>query len=502
MNVLLIYPKFPDTFWSFNYALRFIRKKAAHPPLGLLTVAAMLPDGYATRLVDANVEGLTDDHLSWADLVFIGAMAVQRDSVKQIIHRCKEAGLRVVAGGPLFTAEPDAFPDVDHLILDEAELTLQPFLEDLENGNPKKTYRASGFCDLNRTPPPSWDLIKMKKYASMSIQFSRGCPFNCDFCNVTVLFGHKPRLKSTHQVISELDSMYAAGWRGNIFFVDDNFIGNRKYLKTHLLPALIQWRKDKKGCAFFTEASINLADDPDLLDQMVQSGFDTVFIGIESPNEDSLVECRKMQNKNRDLIEDVKVIQRAGLQVQGGFIVGFDSDTPSIFQQVIDFVQNSGIATAMVGLLQAPPGTKLFDRLKNENRLLEMFMSGDNVDGTTNIKPKMGLDELMNGYRSIMAHIYSPKHYYRRVRMFLKDFGSSKVRTRLDFQRFLAFFRSGIRLGILGKERFQYWRLMTWILVRRPRLLPLAVTLAIYGHHFRRVCEMKIFESGKLFPLV
>ena len=454
MKILLIYPKFPDTFWSFTYALKFIRKKAAYPPLGLLTVAAMLPDEFQKRLVDVNVDGLSDDDLAWADLAFIGAMAVQRESAKHIIARCKATGLKVIAGGPLFTAEPDAFAAVDHLVLDEAELTLPSFLEDLKNGHLKKIYRASGFCDLHHTPSPDWDLVDMKKYASMSIQFSRGCPFNCDFCNVTVLFGHRPRLKSTQQVIAELDRMYAAGWRSNIFFVDDNFIGNKRYLKSQLLPALIQWRQDKKGCVFFTEASINLADDTDLMDLMVEAGFDSVFIGIESPNDASLSECQKIQNKNRDLIHDVKIMQRAGLQVQGGFIVGFDSDTASTFQQLIDFIQKSGIVTAMVGLLQAPPGTRLFDRLKKDNRLRAMMISGDNVDGTTNIKPKMGLDQLMHGYRLIMGNIYSPRHYYRRVKVFLKEFGSSKVQTPIDLQRFLSVFPFRHSPGDYGQGAF------------------------------------------------
>jgi len=491
MNALLIYPKFPDTFWSFTYALKFIRKKAANPPLGLLTVAAMLPDEFHRRVIDINVEGLTDEDLAWADLAFIGAMAVQRDSAKQIIARCQAAGVKVIAGGPLFTAEPDAFEKVDHLVLDEAELTLPCFLEDLKSGHLKKIYRAAGFCDLHQTPSPAWDLIDMKKYASMSIQFSRGCPFNCDFCNVTVLFGHRPRLKSAHQVTAELDRMYDSGWRGNIFFVDDNFIGNKQYLKTSLLPALIEWRKDKKGCVFYTEASINLADDPQLLDLMVKAGFDSVFIGIESPDEDSLTECRKNQNKNRDLLQNVKIIQHSGLQVTGGFIIGFDSDTPSTFRRQIEFIQKSGIVTAMVGLLNAPPGTRLFDRLYRENRVIGKF-SGDNVDGTTNIIPKMGLPTLLEGYRSIMGHIYSPKHYYRRVKVFLKEFGNSKANTPLDLQRFLAFFRSSVRLGFLGKERFHYWYLMIWTLTRKPRLLPLAITFAIYGYHFRKICEIHI----------
>jgi radical SAM superfamily enzyme YgiQ (UPF0313 family) len=491
MKVLLIYPKFPDTFWSFSYALRFIGKKAAFPPLGLLTVAAMLPEQFQKRLVDVNVDRLTDDDLSWADMVFIGGMAVQRDSAKKIIARCKQSGLKVIAGGPLFTAEPDEFGEVDHLVLGEAELTLPPFLEDLKNGRAKKIYRASGFCDLHQTPFPSWDLIRIKKYASMSIQFSRGCPFNCEFCNVTALFGHRSRLKTPQQIISELDRIYASGWRGSIFFVDDNFIGNKQYLKTHLLPALIEWRQDKKGCVFFTEASINLADDPELLDMMVTAGFDSVFIGIESPDEASLTECHKTQNKNRDLLESVAIIHRSGLQVMGGFIVGFDSDMPSIFQRQIDFIQKSGIVTAMVGMLQAPPGTRLFDRLQRESRVVNTF-SGDNVDGTTNIIPRMGIDRLLDGYRSIMKQIYSPKNYYRRVRTLLEELKAPEIYQPINIQRFLSIFRSAFRLGVLGKERFHYWRLLLWTLLRKPRLVPLAVTLAIYGHHYRKICEIYI----------
>jgi len=427
--------------------------------------------------------------------VDIGGMTVQRKSAKQIIARCKQIGLKVIAGGPLFTAEPDEFGEVDHLVLDEAELTLPAFLSDLQNGQLKKAYRASGFCDLRHTPIPSWHLIRMKKYASMSIQFSRGCPFNCEFCNVTILFGHRARMKTPQQVIAELDRMYDTGWRGNIFFVDDNFIGNKQYLKAMLLPALIEWRKDKKGCVFFTEASINLADDPELIEMMVKAGFDSVFIGIESPDEACLTECQKTQNKNRDLLQNVKKIHRAGLQVMGGFIVGFDSDTPSIFQRQIDFIQKSGIVTAMVGILQAPPGTRLFDRLQMESRVVRAF-SGDNVDGTINIIPKMGLNRLLDGYRSIMKQIYSPHNFYRRVRNFLIDLRAPYITIPMDFQRFLAFIRSAFRLGILGKERFQYWHLLLWTLIRKPALLPLAVTLAIYGHHFRRICDLYIPYAG------
>lgn len=491
MKVLLIYPEFPDTFWSFKHALRFIRKKSAYPPLGLMTVGAMLPKEWSKRLIDLNVTKLTEKDLAWADYAFISGMVVQRETARQTIARCKEAGLKVVAGGPLFTSEYEQFEEVDHFVLNEAELTLPPFLSDLDQGCAKRIYETSEFCDIRKTPAPMWQLADLKQYAAMGIQFSRGCPFDCEFCNVTALLGHRPRIKTTNQIISELDALCGLGWRGQLFFVDDNFIGNKRYLKTQLLPALIEWRKNKRGIPFNTEASVNLADDEPLMEMMVKAGFDTVFIGIETPDDESLAECNKKQNKNRDLIESVKRIQRAGLQVQGGFIVGFDHDTRSIFQRQIEFIQKSGIVTAMVGLLQAPAGTKLYKRLKKEGRLLGHF-SGDNVDGTTNIIPRMDLDELCEGYRNIMRHIYSPKLYYQRIKTFLREYRATKNGHPPDFQRFLAFFRSSIRLGIFGKERFQYWKILLWTLFRRPGLLPLAITLAIYGHHFRKICNLHI----------
>jgi radical SAM superfamily enzyme YgiQ (UPF0313 family) len=485
LKILLIYPEFPDTFWSFKYALKFIRRKSAYPPLGLLTVAAMLPRDWTCRLVDLNVTRLTEDDLAWADCAFISAMAVQRESAAQVIARCKEAGLIVVAGGPLFTAEHEQFEAVDHFVLNEAELTLAPFLQDFAAGCARPMYKTSEFCNIRNTPSPSWDLLDLRQYGGMSIQFSRGCPFNCEFCNVTVLFGHGSRMKEAEQVIKELDDLYDLGWRGPVFFVDDNFIGNKRYLKTRLLPALIRWRQGKKGMPFNTEASINLADDPVLMEMMVEAGFDAVFIGIETPEESGLTECNKNQNKNRDLVEDVRRIQRAGLQVQGGFIVGFDSDTRSIFQRQVDFIQKSGIVTAMVGLLQAPPGTRLYDRLKKEGRLLGQ-MSG-NTDGTTNIVTRMDFKTLRHGYDDLMHYLYSPKHYYQRIKTFFREYQPPRIRARMDLQGFLAFFRSGLRLGVFGIERFHYWRILFWTLFHRPRLLTLAITFAIYGYHFRKV---------------
>ncbi len=491
MKVLLVYPEFPDTFWSFKHALKFIRKKAGAPPLGLLTVAAMLPSDWEPRLVDLNVRGLSDEDLAWADIAFVSAMIVQRDAARVAIERCKQAGLTVVAGGPLFVGEHEQFPAVDHFVLNEAEITLPPFLADLAAGHPQRVYATAEFPDIRQTPVPRWQLADLRQYDTVSIQFSRGCPFNCDFCNITALLGHKPRTKTAAQIIAELESLYTTGWRGNVFFVDDNFIGNKKILKTEVLPALIAWRAGKVGLPFSTELSINLADDAELMRLLVEAGFTTVFVGIETPNDAGLSECSKGQNRGRDLVESVKRLQRAGLQVQGGFIVGFDSDSASIFQQQVDFIQMSGIVTAMVGLLQAPHGTRLYERMRRAGRLTGQ-MTGDNVDGSTNIVPEMGIEPLRQGYRWLLGQIYSPKLYYARVRTFLREYRAPQVSLRLEREHVMAFFRSVYQLGIRGKERAHYWGLLFWALFRRPRLFPLAVTLAIYGFHCRLVTELHV----------
>ncbi len=491
MNVLLIYPEFPDTFWSFRHALEFIGKRAALPPLGLLTVAAMLPPHWSLRLVDTNVRSLTQKDLAWADCAFISAMIVQREPAHLLVTRCKDAGLRVVAGGPLFNVEQSQFAQVDHFILNEAELTLPPFLDDLERGCPKRVYESSEFADMTRTPCPRWDLLDLRRYATMAMQFSRGCPFNCDFCNITAMLGHRVRTKTSAQIIAELESLYSMGWRDEVFFVDDNFIGNKRYVKTDLLPALAGWRKNRRGNQFLTEASINLADDRLLMELMVKAGFNKVFVGIETPDNNCLAECSKAQNSNRDLVADVKRMQRAGLQVQGGFIVGFDHDQPSIFQRQIDFIQNSGIVTAMVGLLQAPPGTRLYERMKKEGRLCAQG-SGDNVDGTTNIVPAMSMATLKDGYRKILDQIYSPEHYYRRLRTFLSEYQPGEVRGRFRISHVYALFRSFYKLGIVGRGRFHYWKLILWTQFRRPRLMQDAIVLSIFGYHFRKICKKHV----------
>jgi radical SAM superfamily enzyme YgiQ (UPF0313 family) len=488
LNILLVYPQFPDTFWSFKHALKFVSKKASFPPLGLLTVASMLPENWEKKLVDTNVEMLTDAHLKWADYIFLSAMAVQRESAESVIKRCNQMGVAIVAGGPLFTAEHEDFEDIQHLVLDEAEITLPQFLEDLQNGCAGHIYRSQERPDIAQAPIPSWELINLKKYSGINIQYSRGCPFDCEFCDIVVLNGRVPRTKSREQFIKELDAIYNVGWRGGVFIVDDNFIGNKRKLKEDILPALIDWVEEKKHpFTFLTEASINVADDDELIDLMVRSGFDTLFIGIESPSEESLVECGKFQNRNRDLLSSVKKLQNCGFQIHGGFIVGFDSDIASIFDNMINFIQRSGIVTAMVGLLNAPTGTKLYHRLKKENRLTEKF-SGNNTDISMNFVPKMDYDTLVDGYKRIVNTIYSPKEYYNRVVTFLREYRPAfKTEINIPRENIKAFFQSIWELGIKRRGRFYYWKLLAWTLFRRPKFFALSVTLAVCGYHFQQI---------------
>jgi radical SAM superfamily enzyme YgiQ (UPF0313 family) len=407
-------------------------------------------------------------------------MTIQNESVREVIDRRKKAKVKIVVGGPLFTAVPQNYPDVDHLVLNEAEITLPPFLRDLALGQASRTYTSKIFPDLNKTPPPLWSLIKMRRYFSMNIQYSRGCPFSCEFCDITTLYGHRTRTKTTVRVIDELESIFKAGWRGSVFFVDDNFIGNKTKLKTSVLPAMIDWMKKRRyPFDLATEASINLADDEDLIRQMIRAGFEGVFVGIETPNEESLQECNKFQNTNRDLLVSVKRIQQLGLRVRGGFIVGFDNDSPETFERQIEFIQESRIVTVMVGMLNAPRGSRLYERLAKEGRLVS-DISGDNTDFSTNIVPKMGYERLIEGYKEVLTGIYSPKVYYERVKAFLKENKPLEKRRRYFHFRIIRYnlhhleapFKTLFVLGIEDRARFYYWKLVVWSLFRRP--LPFA----------------------------
>jgi len=484
MNILLVYPKYPDTFWSFKSILKFISKKAAFPPLGLLTIAAMLPAKWHKKLVDLNVEELKDEHLQWADMVFLSAMMVQIENARQIIARCHALGKPVVAGGAGPTIHQEAFAGVDHFVLDEAEETLPLFLAELEQGQPKAVYRSALKPDMSQTPLPDWSLVNFKDYATMALQYSRGCPFNCEFCDIVMLYGRKPRTKSPAQMIKEIQSLYEAGWRGNLFIVDDNFIGNKANVKK-MLPRLIGWQKSHKyPFALLTEASTDLADDKELMRLMSAANFHKVFLGIETTNLASLKECEKYQNTRCNLEEAVGILHHNGLQVMGGFIVGFDNDTDSIFEAQIRFIQKVGIVTAMVGLLNAIPHTRLWQRLKAEGRLLKET-TGENTDGNLTFMPKMGKEKLLGGYQKIIATIYSPKNYYARINTFIKNYRPT-AKNRITLDDFKAAIRSFWSIGVLSRARFLYWKLLIKTASRKIKALPMAIELAIYGLHFEK----------------
>lgn len=487
MKALLIYPSIPDTFWNFKHIMKFIRKKAAHVPLGLLTVASIFPRDWDIRLVDMNVESVPDELIQWADMVFIGAMIIQKESALQIVAGCRALGKPVVGGGPLFTSCQEDFDGVDYFVLNEAEITLPLFLKDLIGGNPRRVYATEEKPDISLTPLPRWDLIDMRLYASMSVQYSRGCPYDCEFCDIVNLNGRRPRVKSNDQMIREFEILHDMGWRGSVFVVDDNFIGNQSKVKS-FLRALKPWQEANDfPFALYTEASVNLAQDEELMKLMTAAGFDSVFLGLETPEDQCLAECGKSQNRSMDLVEAVKTIQRSGMEVMGGFIIGFDNDPPDIFERQIEFIQNSGVVRAMIGLLEALPGTRLYRRLKEEGRLLE-DCSGDNCDGAMNFIPKMDSQLVRKRYNAVLNYLYSPKEYYERVSEFLGTYKPVR-RRRITLLGTTAFLNSILYLGILDKwnNKIYYWRLLLKALVFYRRSLREAVTLMIFGYHYRKL---------------
>lgn len=489
MKVLLVYPETPEAFWSFKHVLRLVSKRAALPPLGLLTIAAMLPRQWELRLVDSNVRRLADADLQWADYVLLSAMLVHRDSVQDIASRCRRLGKSLIAGGPLFTTSHEDFPEINHFVLGEAEDLLASLVADMERGTVQPLYRSAERPDISRVPVPRWDLIKLRHYATMAVQFSRGCPFDCEFCDIVVMNGRVPRTKPPAQLIAELDALSRRGWKDSVFIVDDNFIGKRADTRALLLE-LIRWRRDTRSpITFLTEASVNLADDPELCRLMVDAGFTKVFVGLETPLPESLKECRKSQNANRNLVEAVKRLQHAGLEVMGGFIVGFDNDSQDIFKRQFEFIQSAGVATAMVGLLQALPQTRLYQRLRREGRLLGNT-TGNNTQGALNFRPRLNREFLVNGYRDLMKRLYEPRAYYSRIRTFLATHSSpAPPRLRLARTDLEALIKSFWVLGVWHRGRLAYWRFCLGTLVRRPHQFRCAMELAIIGHHFRRVAR-------------
>lgn len=486
-KVLLVYPEIPPTYWSMRYSMPFIGKKASIPPLGLMTVAAMLPGDFEVSLVDMNVTPLQESAVASADLVFVSAMIVQQDSLARVVQLCRKLRRPVVAGGPYATSSHERIEGIDHFVLNEAEVTLPRFLHDLRQGRPQPLYLDPARPDIGRTPPPRFDLIDTRDYATMALQYSRGCPHACEFCDIIELFGRVPRTKSPAQFLREMDAVYATGYRGSLFVVDDNFIGNRKNVK-QLLPAISAWQRRREfPFGLFTEATITLAEDKELMDLMVAAGFNMVFLGIETPVEETLVCTKKMQNTRLNLLDCVRTIQRRGMEVSSGFIVGFDTDPADIFDRQIRFIQESGIPTAMVGLLNALPNTQLHRRLQAENRLLDECRGDNTHDLHLNFQPRMDLQQLLAGYKRVIAEIYRPERYFERCLQFLKNLTPHRTTSRRIQPAEIRAFLLSLCIQTFSNYGFQYWKFLTRAFCLKPGLLAETITMAVKGHHFFKV---------------
>jgi radical SAM superfamily enzyme YgiQ (UPF0313 family) len=497
MKALFIYPEFPETFWSLRHAIKFLGVKALGPPLALLTVAAMLPQEWEKKLVDLNVEPLTAEHLAWADLAFVSAMTVQSPSADGVIRRCRAAGVKVCAGGVHYSTPGALFEPVDHLFIGEAEELLPIFSADLAQGQALPEYRASRFPSLARSPVPAWELLNHNHYMNMLVQVCRGCPHDCDFCHVIVQYGRLPRYKEPEQVVAEIQGLYDSGWRRDITFADDNFICHHGKAKA-ILRAVSRWQAEHGyPFLFVAQASLEVVDDPELLPLMSQAGFVGLFLGIETPDPASLQECNKRQNLNRDLVGAVRTIQAHGIEVSGGFIVGFDSDTPNVFDHQADFIEEAAIPTAMINLLTAPPGTRLYRRLESEGRLL-----GDS-DGDTamnadclNFTPKMDRQQLLDGYRTLLGRLFDPEPFYQRVLTFLGHYRPNPhVRARPPTHReVLAVLKIILALGFKESGRRAFWSFLGRLLLNHRQLFPIGISIAAVGLHYRmmthRFCAM------------
>jgi len=488
-QILLVYPKIPSTYWSFNYSLPFVGKKSLMPPLGLMTVASMIPENFKLKLVDLNVEELDVRDVIDSDLVFLSAMIVQKESFQEVVEICNENFTKVVAGGPYPTSSFNEIEGVDYFVINEGEITIPKFFEDYKNGNLKKIYTSSEKPDLTKTPPPRFDLIDMSLYSTMAIQASRGCPFNCEFCDIIEMFGRKPRYKTPEQFLREMDVLFNLGFKGPLFIVDDNFIGNKKQAKA-LLREIIKWQeKHENPFTLFTEASINLAEDDEFLDLMVAAGFNMVFIGIETPDPETLKATQKTQNMKGNLLDSVLKIQNRGIEVLAGFIIGFDTDKDDIFDRQIEFIQEAGIPMAMIGLMMVLPNTQLWRRLEKENRLRGATHGNNTHELVVNFEPIMDEKKMVDGYRRIISTIYTPKNYFKRAETLIERIPAVKFEGRKILKEDVkALFLSLLKQGF-SKYAFSYWKFIFKTIFRNPQNLPLSFSISVKGYHFFKITK-------------
>lgn len=503
MKILLVYPEMPDTFYSFKHLTKVVGRKASFPPLGLLTVAAMLPSEWNLKLIDTNVDKLRDEDIKWCDMVFISAMNTQAKNTFEIVEKCKSLGATIVAGGPLFTHEYNRFEKVDYFVLNEAEITLPLFLKDLENNETKRIYTTNEFANVQETPVPKWELVNTNDYAYSIVQYSRGCPYLCDFCDVTALFGRRPRVKTPKQIITELEAIIKNGKPHVILFADDNLIGNKGLLKKKLLPELIEWRdKNKYAPGFDTQVTINLSDDEELMQLMIEAGFRKLFIGIETLKDEALLLMKKRQNTKRNLLETINKLHEKGFIVVGGFILGLDSDTLAIFQNQIDFINESGMVLVSINLLKAPIGTELYNKMKEQNRLISAL---DFDENKSNIIHKMDKKILEEGYRKVIENIYSPESVFNRTKVFLSHKKRIEVKNGLKRKTSLSEVIQGVRivyfLGVKDNNRLYFWRIIYWLFRdKKLRYAELAVFFMALMYQYKMMLKrfvMNSEENGK-----
>jgi len=500
-KILLVYPEIPsNTYWSFKHALRFVKKKSAMPPLGLITVAALFPESYQLKLIDMTVEKLKKKDVIWADAVFISAMVVQKESFAKVVSICNRLTTPVIAGGPHATVLYREIPGVDHFLLGEVENIFAEFLHDWQNGMAKHVYPIAERPDITNTVLPRFDLLKMKAYASMSIQYSRGCPFNCEFCDIWKVYGRKVRVKDHNRIIAELDKLYQLGWRDQVFFVDDNFISHNIKVKEKLLPALLDWQKKHNYVyRFFTQASLNMAEDDILLSRMRDTGFNSVFLGIETPCEESLQETGKLHNLKSSMLQAIRKIQSYGMEVMGGFIIGFDNDTDNIFERQIDFIQKAGIPKAMIGLLNAIPGTDLYQRLKKEQRISDYTPTGSNTHQLeTNFITKMNPDKLKIGYLKLLNKLYDSnlKNYFTRCNTLLDNVAKTPLfQRKIHFEDIRTLFKS-LSSQTFTRYGYQYLKFLIRNYIKNKKIFAEAVCMGIEGHHFHKITRQTIKSNA------
>ncbi|MFL0757966.1 MAG: B12-binding domain-containing radical SAM protein [Prochlorococcus sp.] len=511
MRTLFIYPKFPKTFWSYEKILELVNRKVLLPPLGLVTVAALLPQEWEMKLVDRNVREINEVEWQWAELVVISGMIVQKDDMQQQIADAKRRGLTVAVGGPFASSTPEA-PELDladFKVLDEGEITLPMFLEAIQSGKTSGRFSAEGDKpDVTETPIPRFDLLNLDAYDSMSVQFSRGCPFNCEFCDIIVLYGRIPRTKTPEQLIAELQTLYDLGWRRSIFLVDDNFIGNKRNAKL-LLKAIRQWQEEKGyPFSFATEASVNLADDDEMMRMMHEARFESVFLGIETPDESSLETAGKVQNTRNPLDAAVDLITANGIRVMAGFIIGFDGEKDGAGGRIVDFVTRTGIPAAMMGMLQALPNTALWHRLEKEDRLIQDKDAAKGVNQTNllNFKPTRPIRDIANEYVEAFCALYEPNAYMDRVYSYYLKMGpprwkaAAKLPTWIDIRALtIVIWRQGIKRN----TRSRFWRYMLGMARQNPAMLEQFLVVLAHNEHFleyRAIVQQQIREQLELLP--